>query len=278
MNDELVLGLFFGTVIVLFVVTSAIKLWWRKRKSQRGDSGLDAQKAEAFFQASFPELQPHFHPQAVVDYVLKRQVRQFKDRDRWENPAGFAAAALARFEAVPKGERTHLFDKDGRKLAEFVLEPKEGALGAVRVGTGKFTIRQAPGQPPRVSYWHPEREFQWRGPGQWRFVSRVADEPVDTTDRNWSSSRSDSSSSGATTAAAAAGIVGLGGTFDGGGASAGWDATDSGSSSGGSGSDSGDSSFASVSSGSSSTADASDSSGSASDSSDSSGSSSSTSY
>ena len=259
MSEELVLGLFIGTVIVMFIVTSAIRSWWHKRRNRRGDSGLDAQKAEAFFQASFPELQPHFHPQAVVDYVLKRQPRQFKDRDRWENPAGFPAAALARFEAVPKGERTHLFDKAGRKLAEFVLEPKEGALGAVRVGAGKFTIRQSSGQPPRVSYWHPEREFQWRGRGEWRFVSRVADEPVDTTDRSWSSSRSDSSSS-STTSAAAAGIVGLGGSFDGGGASAGWDASDS----GGSGSDSGDSSFASVSSGSSSTADASDSSGSSS--------------
>jgi uncharacterized membrane protein YgcG len=265
MTEDLVLGLFIGTVVVMFIASSALRSWWRRRKSRRGDDGLDARKAEAFFQASFPELQPLFHPQAVVDYVLRRQLRQFTDRDRWENPAGFPSAALARFEAVPKGERTHLFDKAGRKLAEFVLEPKEGALGALRVGAGKFTIRQAPGQPPRVSYWHPEREFQWRGPGQWRFVSRVADEPVDTTDRSWSSSRSDSSSTGAATAAAAAGVAGLGGSFDGGGASAGWDGPDGASASGGSASDSGDSSFASVSSGSSSTADASDSSGSSSD-------------
>jgi len=272
--EETILVLFIGAVIVAVIGSGFLKMALKRRR-RASESGLDAEKAEAFFKASFPELQPLFHPQAVVDYVLKRRHRQFTDREQWQNPAGFPSAALARFEAVPKGERTHLYDKAGVKFAEFLLEPKEGALGAVRVGAGKFTIRQDPGQPPRVSYWHPEREFQWRGRGLWRFVSRVADEPVDTTDRSWSGSSSSSSTT--TAAAAAAGVVGLGGTFDGGGASAGWDSGESGSSAG-SRSDSGDSSFASVSSGSSSTADASDSSGSSSDSSGSSGSSSDTSY
>jgi hypothetical protein len=133
-------------------------------------------------------------------------------------------AAVARYQDAPKGELTVLLDAAGRKIADFVLEPKSGALGAVRVGQGKFTVRQNPGKPPRVSYWHPQREFEWKGRGIWKFISRVADETIDTTDRNWSSSSSSSSwSPTTTTAAAAAGVVGMGGTFDGGGASAGWD-------------------------------------------------------
>jgi hypothetical protein len=257
--EDTILILFIGGVIVAIFGSLFLKTALGRRK-RAPDSGLDADKAEAFFQAGFPELQPLFHPQAVVDYVLRRRKRQYKERERWENPAGFPAAALARFEAEPKGERTHLYDKAGVKIADFLVEPKEGALAAVRVGAGKFTIRQAPGQPPRVSYWHPEREFQWKGRGQWRFVSRVADEPVDTTDRSWSGSTS-SSSSTTTAAAAAAGVVSLGGTFDGGGASAGWDGPD-GSSASGAGS--GDSDFPAVSSGSSSTAESSGSSGDAS--------------
>lgn len=226
------------------------------RRAARAKAMSD-EKAEAFFRAAFPELQPHLHPENVAAYVVARQGRQFSRRDEWAEPTGFAAAKLARFADDPKGrgERTLLLDSAGRRFLEFILEPKSGALGAVRVGEGKFTVRQDAGKPPRVSYWHPEREFEWRGKGQWKFKSRVADDTIDTRDPHWSDSSSSSSwSPTATTAAATAGIVGLGGTFDGGGASAGWDAE-------GRESSSGDSSFDSVSSGSSSTADSSGSSG-----------------
>ncbi len=247
-----------GVAVPVVLVGAA---WFSVRRGQRAQE-MSAEKAEAFFKASFPELQPHFHPENVAAYVLARSGKQFAKRREWTKPPGFAAAAVARYGDAPKGELTVLLDAAGRKIADFVLEPKAGALGAVRVGEGKFTVRQDPGKPPRVSYWHPLREFQWKGRGQWKFTSRVADESIDTTDRNWSSSSSSSWSPTTTTAAAAAGVVGLGGTFDGGGASAGWDSEDSG---GSSGSGSADASFDSVSSGSSSTADASDSSSSSSD-------------
>lgn len=210
-----------GIAVPVVLVGAA---WFSVRRSQRAEA-MSAEKAEAFFKASFPELQPHFHPENVAAYVIARSGRQFAKRQEWSKPPGFAAAAVARYDDAPKGERTLLLDAAGKRIADFVLEPKPGALGAVRVGEGKFTVRQDPGQPPRVSYWHPLREFQWKGRGKWKFISRVADETIDTTDRNWSSSSS-SSWSPTTTAAAAAGVVGLGGTFDGGGASAGWDSDD----------------------------------------------------
>jgi hypothetical protein len=197
--------------------------WFSARRSKRLEE-MSAEKAEAFFKASFPELLPHFHPENVAAYVLARSGKQFAKRKEWTRPPGFASAAVARYHEAPKGELTVLLDAAGQKIVDFVLEPKSGALGAVRVGEGKFTVRQDPGKPPRVSYWHPLREFEWKGRGIWKFASRVADETIDTTDRNWSSSSSSSSwSPTTTTAAAAAGIVGMGGTFDGGGASAGWD-------------------------------------------------------
>ena len=244
------LPLILGIAVPVVLVAGA---WISVRRSKRQEE-MSAEKAEAFFKASFPELQPHFHPENVASYVIARSGKQFAKRKEWAKPPGFASAALARYEEAPKGELTVLLDAAGKKILEFVLEPKAGALGAVRVGPGKFTVRQDRGQPPRVSYWHPEREFQWKGRGKWKFTSRVADESIDTTDRHWSDSSSSSSSgssSTTTTAAAAAGIVGLGGTFDGGGASAGWDAKggDEASSSGdSSGESSGDSSPASDSS------------------------------
>ncbi len=206
------------------------------RRSARAKA-LSDEKAEAFFRASFPELQPHLHPENVSAYVLARMGKQFSRRDEWAEPAGFAAAKLARFADDPKGrgERTLLVDAKGQRFLDFILEPKSGALGAVRVGEGKFTVRQDAGKPPRVSYWHPEREFEWRGRGQWKFKSRVADETIDTRDPHWSDSSSSSSWSPTTTAAVAtAGVVGLGGTFDGGGASAGWDGESASSPDGGS--------------------------------------------
>ena len=241
-----------GIAVPVLLVGGA---WLSIRRDNRAKE-MSAEKAEAFFKASFPELQPHLHPENVAAYVLARSGRQFAKRKEWTKPPGFASAAVARYQDAPKGELTVLLDSAGRKILDFVLEPKSGALGAVRVGEGKFTVRQNPGQPPRVSYWHPQREFEWKGRGKWKFTSRVADETIDTTDRNWSRSESSSSWSPTTTAAAAAGIVGLGGTFDGGGASAGWDSDESGSSSGSSGAGAGDSS---------SSSDSSDSSGSSSD-------------
>jgi uncharacterized membrane protein YgcG len=215
-NLPLVLGIAVPVVLVGAAFLSV-------RRSKRQEE-MSAEKAEAFFKASFPELQPHLHPENVAAYVLARRGKQFAKRTEWSKPAGFASAALARYQDAPKGELTVLLDAAGRRILEFVLEPKSGAVGALRVGQGKFTVRQDPGQPPRVSYWHPDREFSWKGRGRWKFTSRLADEPIDTTDRNWSRSTSDSSWSPTTTAAAAAGVVGLGGSFDGGGASGGWDA------------------------------------------------------
>lgn len=250
---DFILGHMAVVIGIAVPVVLAGAAWFSVRRSQRAQEMSD-EKAEAFFKASFPELQPHLHPENVAAYVLARSGKPFAKRREWTKPPGFASAAVARYQDAPKGELTVLLDAAGRKILDFVLEPKAGALGALRVGEGKFTVRQNPGQPPRVSYWHPQREFEWKGRGKWKFISRVADETIDTTDRNWSRSDSSSSWSPTTTAAAAAGVAGLGGTFDGGGASAGWDADDGG---GSSGSGSADSSFESVSSGSSSTADAS---------------------
>ena len=147
------------------------------------------------------------------------------------NP-GFASAAKAEFTPDPKGQKVRVLDAAGALLTQFVLESHaEGA--AVRVAPGKFTVDIRDNNEPRVRYWHPKREFKWSKLKGWRFVTPMADESIDSNDSGTSFSRDSSSHSNTTTtaAAAAAGVAGLGGTFDGGGASAGWE--DGGSGSGG---------------------------------------------
>jgi hypothetical protein len=218
---ELNLGfVLFAILMGYLVVVRPVMGLLRDRKAHLASQD-EAEKAEALFRATFPELQPHFHPANVADYVEARVEKGLKPAGGIiDDPPGFPAAVRARVAGTAKGERTVLEDSAGAKLAEFMLEPKEGALGAVRLGAGKFTVRRKLHQAPSVKYWHPDREFEWSPPANWKFTTRLADEPIGSSDRG--TTWSDSSSSTSRTAAA---FAGAGGTFDGGGASAGWDAS-----------------------------------------------------
>lgn len=214
----------FAVLMGYLVVVRPVMGLLRDRKAHLA-SGAEAEKSEALFRSTFPELQPHFHPANVADYVEARaEERRPLPGGIIENPPGFAAAVRARVVKAEKGERTVLENAAGDRLAEFTLEAKEGALGALRLGAGKFTVRRNPGQAARVKYWHPDREFEWSPPANWKFTTRLADEPIVSSDRG--TTWSDGSSSAGR--AAAAGFAGAGGTFDGGGASAAWDGPEAG--------------------------------------------------
>ncbi len=211
----------FAILMAWLVVVRPILGLVRDRKASLA-SEAQASKSEALFRSAFPDLQPHFHPSSVADYVVARVEKRLAPVEGViEKPPGFAAAARARITSAPKGERTVLEDATGKRIAEFTLEPKEGALGAVRLGAGKFTVRRKLHQAASVKYWHPEREFEWAPPAAWKFRTPLADEAVSSGDRGTTWSDSPSSDR---TATAAAVFAGAGGTFDGGGASAGWDA------------------------------------------------------
>ena len=217
-------------IAVLIFAGGPILSFVRSRRARAG-AKREAEKGEALFLSMFPELQPHLHPSRVVDYVVARVKRGGRAGSPWEDPAGFPMAKRAILEATPKGERTILKDASGNVLTEFLYAPgdKVPTIGMVRVGKGKFRVKHRSGKVPWASYWHPQREFDWRGPGLWTFRSTVADDSIDSSDRgtSWSdsstASSSTSTSAAAATAAAAAGIVAAGGAFDGGGASAAWD-------------------------------------------------------
>lgn len=213
----------FAVVMVLLLVVRPLVGLWRDRRQHL--AGIEAAgRSEALFQSMFPELQPLFHPERVVEYVVSRVRQGAAPVDGiLEKPRGFPAAARARVEITPKGERTFLEDEAGVRLAEFLFERRADALGSLRVGPGKLTVKQKVHRTPYVQYWHPEREFEWRSPGDWTFKTPVADRSFDSSDRGTSWSQDSSSSSTARAAAAGAAVAGLGGTFDGGGASAGWD-------------------------------------------------------
>jgi hypothetical protein len=202
---------------IVIVVLAGAAFWFAYMRLRGGVSARRDQNQEALFASMFPDLQPHFHPRKVYDFVAGRRARLTPNVSfKWKNPPGFGVDA-ADVQVADGRERVQLLDAAGTPLGDFIFEENpEG--GVLRMGKGKFTanIREAE---PRVRYWHPDREFKWT-PRSWKFVTRMAEQPMDTSDRGTSfSSDSPSSSSIATGAAVATGIAAAGGAFDGGGAS-----------------------------------------------------------
>jgi hypothetical protein len=153
--------------------------------------------------------------------IARRAGKLARDAGTWKPIPGFEAASASVEPAEKERERVELLDAAGAILTRFTLEDlPEGA--ALRVGPGKLTVDVGDKINPRVRYWHPDREFKWKG-GKWTFVSRLADEPLNPSDSGTSFSRDSPTGTVATAAAAAAGIVAAGGAFDGGGASQSWD-------------------------------------------------------
>jgi hypothetical protein len=228
-GEGLVLTVVLGFIFVILPIYGFFKSGIDHKRAQR-----EGEKSEALFKTMFPELQPHFHPGSVVDYVIARIGKGKAFKGSW-SPRGFPAATTAILEPTPKGERTILQDASGAVIGEFLFDwgDKTPTVGIVRVGKGKFRVKHRAGKAPWASYWHPDREFDWRGPMLWTFRSHVADDSISSSDHgtSWSSSSS-SPSTTAAAAAATAGIVAAGGTFDGGGASAAWDGGGTSSSSG----------------------------------------------
>jgi len=191
---------------------------FRARRPAGSPSSVD--KSEALFASMFPELQPHFHPEKLVAYVAARR--------GGPRPAMASRGRKRRFGGVSVDirfvkdrEECALVDAVGAVLTRFRYESAPDG-GVLRVGAGKLTVDLRNGRDPAVRYWHPEREFKWTRRGGWRFKTPVSERPIDSSDRGTGWSDSSSSSDGVRTAAAAAGAAGLGGTFDGGGASASW--------------------------------------------------------
>jgi hypothetical protein len=212
---EYAVPIFFGALVVgaFGLAIFNARRDWRKRAE-------NARKNEALYQSMFPDLQPHFHPTGLHEFVTAWRARKSATEPyTWTNPPGFTGAAMANVLIGTKGELVRLLDSGGALITEFALaRHNEGA--AIRVGEGKFTVSTEDTQDKRVRYWHPNREFKWSQRKGWRFTTPVADRSFDSNDIGTSYS---STSTTSRDAAAAAGVVGQGGTFDGGGASAGWD-------------------------------------------------------
>jgi hypothetical protein len=222
-----------GLLIILalggFVLIVVLRAFFSARAQRRRELNAATEKArnEALFRSMFPELQPHYQPERLVEFVEARIKGKANARGKrewdWNNPPGFPGLR-ATFAATDKGERVTLKGGDGRAVSEFLYEAAP-AIGVMRVGKGKLTVDLSNRAAPRVRYWHPEREFKWSLTG-WVFKTPIADEPFSSSSvESSSSSFTSSSDSGSATAAA---LVGAGGAFDGGGAAGGWDASASG--------------------------------------------------
>jgi len=241
----------FGTIVYF---ARKQELERKARKSQKAGSGKGnaAQKRaaqigakarkrdEALFVSMFPDLQPHFHPEALVQFVRANLGRKRSAQPvQWQRPPGFGVPVL---EIQPGTERiVHVLRSDtGDALSTFEYDDHpEG--GVLRVGKGKFTVNVKDAV-PRVRYWHPEREFKWSEKKGWVFTTAMAAAPFAASSDNDRSRGSDSTDwTSRDRGDSREAFAGGGGTFDGGGASGGWDESSPSGSSGGA-SASGDSS------------------------------------
>jgi uncharacterized membrane protein YgcG len=230
--SEILVVYIVGAALFILFIAWLVRSFIARRGRVLKDAEEQREKNEALFRSMFPELQPYYHPARLVEFVTALMAREpLQGNWRWATPAGFEAAAQAEVSPDPKGERVRLVDAAGRPLSEFVFDTHpEGRV--LRVGQGKLTVDVRDPKQPRVRYWHPNREFKWSLAG-WVFKTPVADEPFESSSS--SSGFSSGSPDASRTAATAAGFAGLGGTFDGGGASAGWDGARPGSSPAGEG-------------------------------------------
>lgn len=211
----------------LIVVGLAIrKLRAPKAADAKPAADVEATKAEAYFKAMFPELQPWYHPRNLVQFVGARQARQQPAGGQdWVRPPGLGVA-LVKLSPNKERERVRLIDDTGKLLSEFDYQAQDGGA-TLRLGRGKLTVELPTSGEARVRYWHPEREFKWTQKGGWRFTTRIADQSFESDDSGtrWSSDRSSSTTSSTSSGAVAvAGMVAAGGAFAGAGASGDWDA------------------------------------------------------
>ena len=207
-----ILGAFLVVALVLVPILLA-------RAGRRARQGLQQQreKNETLFRSMFPELQPYFHPERLIEFVPARLRRgSAATHARWDDPDGFPEAAAADLSRDGERDRVRLLDAGGALLREFTFE-KHPEGGALRLAGGKLTVDLRKPEDPRVRYWHPEREFKWSRAG-WIFKTPVADTPFATS--NASSVTPDDFS---VSSPQAIGFAGLGGAFDGGGASGRWE-------------------------------------------------------
>ena len=224
--------LIFGIIVLVGIVRMVHVIAKRGERANAGGDPLRLRagghaaqrRQEALFVSTFPELQPHFHPEKVHAFVNAWRARTPQPAALvWGNPPGFGPARVRLHPATDKGQKAEIVDAADAVIAAFMLQPHpEG--GVIRLDPGKLTVNV---RDAAVRYWHPQREFKWSRAKGWRVINSLSERGIDSNDRGMSFSESTSSSSTATSAAAAAAgaavVTGAGGAFDGGGSSSSWE-------------------------------------------------------
>lgn len=219
--------LFKAIIIALFavmVIAFVVNAYRHRHRSSPGRPTKAQRRQEALFTSSFPELQPWFHPENVLQFISAwRSRRPNATTLVWNNPPGFATSRVRLAPMTEKGQPAELLGEGDAVAANFQLQRHEEG-GVIRIGAGKLTANV---RDFAVRYWHPQREFKWSRAKGWRVINALSDRGIDSSDHGTSLSSDSPSSSTATSAAAAlagaAAVTGAGGAFDGGGSSDSWD-------------------------------------------------------
>ena len=195
MGTLIVVNLVF-TLIIVAVVVMVVRS--RKKKPEDWDGkgapsfeqmqrmGKKMPTGEAMYAMSFPDLEPLFKPDQLLEwqvwYLARRKNKQIiRDGRRWHGEVvGFPDASTMSV----KGEKDDpnsaelivLQNQAGETLVEMVAEHRDDGSSTLSTDAGTFYIK--PSADSKVRFTGTDRSFEWKGPGNWRFQTPVGGAPM----------------------------------------------------------------------------------------------------
>src|SRR5689334_6563587 len=102
--------------IVFFVIVARQSMRWAK------DAAAAREKQEALFKAAFPELQPHFHPEKVLQFVAAwDSLGGAPENHEWNYPPGLGFAKARVGPMGSKGRPIEFLDRAGAVVSRALL-------------------------------------------------------------------------------------------------------------------------------------------------------------
>ena len=178
-----------GTIVVMYLSRS------RARPGKAGGKGSFAMmdrvaqgmpSGEGMYAMMFPDLAPLFQPPALLEWHAwfadrKERKQLIRDGRRWHGEIpGFTAAATMSVKADGEADLVVLQDQGGQTLVEMKAEQLPDG-GRLTTGAGTFTLTPASAD-CKVRFAGTDRSFEWKGAGNWKFTSPMAQQAMHAND------------------------------------------------------------------------------------------------